>query len=211
MKAERQHKELQQADPIHAKRERSKLSFIDNRTQIAIQTKLIKLIQKKNNTDSNLIQRMVQVSVMHDVPTKKKIRAVGHVEDFKDGTQAGDEGWIGVTSYRSSYEISDEEYENKASVGPLQNSFTNPEAGHVLARQNGGDGADSDNIFAQDGGTNNGVYKKFENEMCKCLDLYDADADVVFTSYLAGDNITKGDIADAALSNASSISSEDSD
>jgi len=96
MKAERQHKELQQADPIHAKRERSKLSFIDNRTQIAIQTKLIKLIQKKNNTDSNLIQRMVQVSVMHDVPTKKKIRAVGHVEDFKDGTQAGDEGWIGV-------------------------------------------------------------------------------------------------------------------
>lgn len=45
--------------------------------------------------------------------------------------------------------------------------------------------------------------------MCKCLDLYDAD--VVFTSYLAGDNITKGDIADAALSNASSISSEDSD
>ena len=115
------------------------------------------------------------------------------------------------TSYRSSYEISDEEYENKASVGPLQNSFTNPEAGHVLARQNGGDGADSDNIFVQDGGTNNGVYKKFENEMCKCLDLYDADADVVFTSYLAGDNITKGDIADAALSNASSISSEDSD
>lgn len=211
MKAERKHEEPQKADRIQSKRERSKLSFIDNRTQIAIQTKLIKSIQKKDSTNSNLIQRMVQVDVVFDQPTKKKIRAKGQVKDFKDGTQAGNEGWIGVKSYRSSYKISDETYKNKGSVGPLQNDFTTPEAGHILARQNGGNGADSDNIFSQDGGTNNGTYKKFENNMRRDLDLYDDADDVVFTSYLAGNNITKGDIAEAALSDASSISSEDSD
>lgn len=210
MKAEKQHKEPQQADPIQSKQEKTKLSFVDNRPQAASQTKLIQSIQKKDSTNTNLIQRMVQVDVVNDGPKKKKIRAKGQVQDFKDGTTAGDEGWVGVTSYRSFYEISNEEYENKGDIGPLNNYFTTPEAGHVLAKQNGGNGADSDNLFAQDGGTNNSPYKAFENNMHKDLSLYKKNDDVKFTCYLAGNSIRKGKIANEALSDASSISSDDS-
>lgn len=49
MKAERQHKEPQQVEPIQSKGVRSKLGFIDNRSQRSNQTKLINLIQKKDN------------------------------------------------------------------------------------------------------------------------------------------------------------------
>lgn len=49
MKAERQQKEPQKAEPIQSKRERSHLSFEDNRSQTACQTKLIHSIQKKEN------------------------------------------------------------------------------------------------------------------------------------------------------------------
>lgn len=49
MKAERQHKEPQKAESIQSKRERSKLSFVDNRSQTVSQTRLIKSIQKKEN------------------------------------------------------------------------------------------------------------------------------------------------------------------
>lgn len=210
MKAERRQKEPQKAEPIQSKQEKAKLSFVDNRPLTTSQTRLIQSIQKKDSTNTNLIQRMARVDVISNEPTKKKIRAEGQVEDFKDGTTAGNEGWVGVTSYRSSYEISNEEYENKGDVGPLHNNFTTPEAGHVLAKRNGGNGGDSDNIFAQDGGTNNGTYKQFENDMRRDLDLYDKDADVKFTCYLVGDSIEKGNIADEALSDASSISSEDS-
>lgn len=48
MKAEKQYKELQ-SGLVQSKRERSKLSFIDNRPQAASQTKLIQSIQKKEN------------------------------------------------------------------------------------------------------------------------------------------------------------------
>lgn len=47
MKAERQHKEPQKAESIQSKRERSKLSFEDNRPQAVNQTKLVQSIQKK--------------------------------------------------------------------------------------------------------------------------------------------------------------------
>lgn len=49
MKAERQQKEPQKAEPIQSKRNRSMLSFVDNRPQTVSQTKLIKSIQKKEN------------------------------------------------------------------------------------------------------------------------------------------------------------------
>lgn len=49
MKAGRQYKESQKAEPIQSKRERSHLSFEDNRSQIASQTKLIHFLQKKEN------------------------------------------------------------------------------------------------------------------------------------------------------------------
>lgn len=49
MKAERQHKEPQQAAPIQSKQEKAKLSFVDNKPQTASQTKLVQSIQKKEN------------------------------------------------------------------------------------------------------------------------------------------------------------------
>lgn len=193
------------------KQRRKILSFVDNRPNAARQTKLIKLIQKKDSGDTNLIQRMVQVYVAFDSPTKKKIKAIGEVKDFKNGTAAGNEGWIGVEKYRSYYKITDGRYVDTGTVGTFQNTYTNPEAGHILAKQNGGNGGDPENIFAQDGGTNNGKYKSFEIAMRNDLDKYEDTDHVVFTNYIAGDELEIGNIADAGLSDASSISSEDSD
>lgn len=164
------------------------------------------------SNDPNPIQRMVAVDLLVDDDKKKKIRGKGEVKDFKGGTAAGKYGWLGVSSYRSSYSITDGTNVNEDTVGPLANDFTNPEAGHVLANQNGGDGTDTWNIFAQDGGTNNGKYKAFEIKMRKDLDLYEDDDEVTFTSYLKGVDIEdSGKIADAGKDNASDISSEDSD
>lgn len=58
MKAERQQKESQKAEPIQSKRERSKLNFVDNRSQTASQTKLLKSIQKKENLSDYSIDDM---------------------------------------------------------------------------------------------------------------------------------------------------------
>lgn len=54
MKAERQQKEPQQADPIQSKRERTKLSFADNRQQMSIIVKTINAIQRSSK---NVIQK----------------------------------------------------------------------------------------------------------------------------------------------------------
>lgn len=48
MKAEKQHKELQ-SGLVQSKRERSKLSFVDNRSQTVNQGKLVNFLQKKEN------------------------------------------------------------------------------------------------------------------------------------------------------------------
>lgn len=171
-------------------------------------------IQKKeNNTDatSGPIQRMVNVSLITDEDDKKSIEADGTVKEFKNGTTAGTKGWIGVKKYRARYQIDskDGKYRDKGEVGPLQNSFTNPEAGHVLGKQNGGNGGDPANIFAQDGGTNNGTYKSFEIDMRSRLNQYKDNDKVFFKSYLVGDDIEEGTITGAGLSDASDISSDE--
>lgn len=200
---------------------KSTFQFEDNRPEAIQMRKLQEMASNRsqakqvtpmqNNTSTNTIQRIVDVSLVSNNDDKKKIRAEGKVKDFKGGTTAGNYGWVGVTRYRSEYEISDKKYINTGEVGPLHNDFTNPERGHVLAKQNGGDGGDPENVFAQDGGTNNGVYKSFEMEMRKDLNLYGKNANVKFTSYLAGDDIEIDKIADEGLSDAMSISSEDTD
>jgi hypothetical protein len=213
----------------------SEFQFVDNRPEAIAQRKLqemasnspqvlqLKAFQKtanikkqslsiQNDSVTNPIQRMVSVDLLIDDEDKKKIRAEGKVKDFQGGTSAGSYGWLGVTSYRSSYKISDGTYVDSGEVGALKNDFTNPEAGHVLAKQNGGDGSDTWNIFAQDGGTNNGKYKSFENDMRKDLNKYEDNDNVKFTSYLAGTDIEdSGKIVNAGQSDAESISSEDSD
>lgn len=213
----------------------STFHFIDNRPESIAQRKLqemannspqtmqLRALQEmankryrastvQNDTATNTIQRKVSVVLLTNDDNKKKIRANGKVKDFKGGTSAGKYGWVGVTSYRSYYEIRDGTHVNADKVGPLANNFTNPEAGHVLAKQNGGEGTDSWNIFAQDGGTNNGKYKAFEIRMRNDLNLYKDDDNVKFTSYLAGDDIEEsGKIDEAGESDADSISSEDTD
>ncbi len=156
-----------------------------------------------------VVQREVDVYMAINTDTKKKIVANGKVEEFSDGSDAGSTGWLGVDKYRARFTVEDEDTEIKDSVGPLQNSFTNPEAGHVLAKRNGGNGGDPENIFAQDGGTNNGIYKAFEGRMRNALNQYEDEDDVEFVAYLVGEDITSGNIADAGLDDASDISSEE--
>lgn len=66
MKAERQHKEPQQAKPIQSKRERSKLSFVDNRSQTVNQTKLVQSIQRKENKTGLLDDLKIGIENLSD-------------------------------------------------------------------------------------------------------------------------------------------------
>jgi len=160
---------------------------------------------------SGTVQRHAYVILHTDNTDRKTLVAQGDVDEFKNGSTAGNRGWVGVNKYRARYKVEDGTYENKGSVGPLQNAFTTAEAGHVLASRNGGDGGDPENIFAQCGGTNNSTYKAFEGRMRRDLDLYDDDDSVTFVCYLEGDNIYRDYIANTALSDASDIESDFSD
>lgn len=157
------------------------------------------------------LQRQALVYLYTDATDRKTVVATGEVSEFANGTAAGSRGWVGVNKYRARYKIEDDTYKNEDRTGPLQNAFTTPEAGHVLASRNGGDGSDPENIFAQCGGTNNSTYKAFEGRMRRDLNLYDDDASVTFVCYLEGEDIQEGVIADDAMSEASDIESDFSD
>ncbi|MBX9637749.1 MAG: DUF4157 domain-containing protein [Nitrosomonas sp.] len=159
-----------------------------------------------------MIQRMATVEA-HTGDKGVLVRSKGKVKKYKNGTSAGSRGWLGVTKYQATATITskDEAFENVIPSPLLQNVFTTPEAGHVLAQQNGGNGGDSDNVFAQDGGTNNGTYKSFEYSVRKMLDKYDPDDDVYFKAELYGDSVEKGEIKAAAIEEASAESGMDTD
>jgi hypothetical protein len=165
----------------------------------------------QRNVTGNAIQRLIDVKLKVDEPDKKALRAKGKLKYFKEGTKAGKRGWINVDKYRSWYKVENDDYENENQSETLQNEFTNPEAGHALAQQNGGNGSDPENIFAQCGGTNNGKYKTFENTMRDALDedVFGKDDEVTFVTYLVGKDIKEGKISDHGLPEASDISSED--
>jgi hypothetical protein len=161
-----------------------------------------------NGIDLMPIQRLVDVSLSAWDDTTRVITASGEVSEFQDGTTASqtDSGWIGVDKYQSNFKIVHTSenykhytlYDEESSI--FKNRFTTPERGHVLGQQNGGDGSDTTNVFAQDGGTNNGAYKSFENKMRKALDQ-SGDKDIVtFKAILKGDNIDFGQIDDEAES-----------
>lgn len=67
MKAERQQKESQKAEPIQSKRERTNLSFRNNRLQAVGQTKLIKSIQRTELATSSF-----KISLSKNNPRKTK-------------------------------------------------------------------------------------------------------------------------------------------
>lgn len=114
------------------------------------------------------------------------IKAEGKVKDFKNGTPADNYGWNNVTSYAGRVHIDRyswkrtldqkfkrSQFKERITVrsGDISNRYLNAQAGHILASQNGGDGSQALNVFAQDGGVNNGSWRsRFENPMRDALD-----------------------------------------
>ncbi|MBC3831863.1 hypothetical protein H8K33_10115 [Undibacterium amnicola] len=118
------------------------------------------------------------------------VEAKGQASDFSNGDDAGDYGWNGVEKYSVKATVADQVIDPG---GTFNNSFIVAQSGHILAQQNGGKGSDPKNVFAQDGGVNNGPYRSyFENPMRQALNKADKDADVTFEAALEGDNISFG-------------------
>lgn len=115
----------------------------------------------------------------------------GFVSEYINGDAAGNSGWIGVEKYKAGVKVGDDVLESPT----YDNNFRVAEAGHVLASQNGGLGSSWPNVFAQDGGVNNGPFRSdFENPMRRLLNNAEQDEDVHFRAVLYGDNIEPGEI-----------------
>jgi hypothetical protein len=164
------------------------------------------------NAGQGVIQNAIDVTAAGAGTKEVSIKAKGDAIDFRNGNSAGNRGWNNVISYYGRAYI-DRSYYKRARDGskkwyidhevvrdgPYDNDYRAAEAGHVLAKQNGGYGSDSDNVFAQDGGVNNGPWKtNFENPMRRILDNCYDDDKVDFRVGLYGDKkITKGDLKKA--------------
>lgn len=143
-------------------------------------------------TGLGLLQRQALVIVEDQDDTKVVISASGEAQDFSGGAKAANKGWNGVKKYKADAKVGD----TKISSGMINNKFIVGQAGHILAQQNGGDGGDPENVFAQDGGVNNGPYRSnFENPMRSALDEADDDDQVHFRAVLYGDKIRQGPLA----------------
>lgn len=113
-----------------------------------------------------------------------EITADGPARNFSNGDAARNVGWNGVDKYKATARIG---RNRNIEIGEINNDYTVAQAGHVLGQQNGGLGSDSDNIFAQDGGTNNSPYRTdFENPMRTQLNAADPYDRVRFRAVLYG-------------------------
>jgi hypothetical protein len=156
--------------------------------------------------DSGLVQRQALVIVEEKSPERVVISAVGEAIDFSGGKDAKNNGWNGVKKYKAAAKVGD----TLISLGMTNNNFIVGQAGHVLAQQNGGDGGDPENVFAQDGGVNNGPYRSnFENPMREALKKANPDDDVQFRAVLYGSDIKQGKLT--KLSDQLDASDEESD
>jgi hypothetical protein len=194
-------------------------SVIDERPNATAQAKLqemaasspqarqLKALQNLTASHSPT-QRAIDVALVTDSPNRKTLRAQGTVGEFAGGSAAGNRGWVNVDKYRGSYVVKTDKYIYTHRSPNMPNNFTTPERGHALANQNGGNGGDPKNVFAQDGGSNNGPYKSFENTMRRRLDRTLDHRKVTFSCYLEGKNIVEGNVADAAMDEASEIDSD---
>lgn len=185
-------------EPIQKKsRVASVPRFVDNRPEASVVSRLqseansspqVKQLQALT-TNPMPIQRQAIVHA-EERDTSVVITADGEASDFQGGTSAKNNGWNGVKKYKGEAKVGD-----NASIirTELSNDYLNAQAGHVLAEQNGGNGGDPDNVFAQDGGVNNGTYRStFENPMRTQLNDAAPDDNVRFRVVLYGDNITQG-------------------
>jgi len=118
------------------------------------------------------------------------VSTYGYPPEFKGGDAAGKYGWNGVEKYKAEAKVG-----NNPSIklDETRNDFLVAQAGHVLGDQNGGKGSDMNNVFAQDGGVNNGPFRReFENPMRMQLNKAKEDDDVSFRVVLYGKDITQG-------------------
>jgi hypothetical protein len=187
----------------------STFQFVDNRPEAVAQRKLqeivnnsprmlqLKALQEKanNNQVSSLkspnegvVQRAIEPNYELR-PGSVVVEDHGFVSEYINGDAAGNFGWIGVEKYKAGVKVG----ENVLESPTYDNNFRAAEAGHVLASQNGGLGSHWPNVFAQDGGVNNGPFRgDFENPMRRLLNNAEQDEDVHFRAVLYGDNIEPG-------------------
>lgn len=160
-------------------------------------------------TSQSPVQRQALIIVEDKDDEKVVISASGEARDFSGGTKAKNNGWNGVRKYSAVAKVGN----TVLSSGMINNQFIVAQAGHILAEQNGGDGDDPENVFAQEGGVNNGPYRsRFENPMRKALNNARQRDDVYFRAVLygyPGERITKGPLE--KISDDLDGSSEDSD
>lgn len=155
----------------------------------ALQLRMKNGIQQQALSPNFPVQRAVNVSAMQ-YEGNVYVEAEGQASEFKDGDDAGDYGWNGVETYMVKAKVGDTVI---APGGTFNNKFIVAQSGHILAQQNGGKGSDPNNVFAQDGGVNNGPYRTyFENPMRRALDVADEDTEVKFEAALMGDDISFG-------------------
>ena len=162
--------------------------FKDNRPEASAQRNIQSLADHfTTNQASVQLKALVFPS---DISEKKVVlEAHGKASDFQGGSDAKSNGWNGVKKYKADAKVG----ETDINIGMINNKYIVGQAGHVLAQQNGGDGGDTDNVFAQDGGVNNGPYRSnFENPMRKALNEADDDDEVKFRAVLYGDDIKSG-------------------
>ncbi len=185
---------------------RQGFGFVDNRPEAAAQRKLQEMV---NNSP-----RMLQLKAFQEIksaslklpnegvlqraiapnyelrPGSVVVEDYGFVSEYINGDAAGNFGWIGVEKYKAGVKVGDDVLESPT----YDNNFRAAEAGHVLASQNGGLGSHWPNVFAQDGGVNNGPFRgDFENPMRRLLNNAAQDEDVHFRAVLYGDNIEHGE------------------
>ncbi len=138
------------------------------------------------------VQLMIDVNARRMGQDKVVITAAGKVDDFKGGTGAKQVGWNRVEEYEALATVNGVDIES----GTINNKYLVAEAGHVLASQNGGNGGDSNNVFAQDGGVNNGPFRShFENPMRAELNKCHATDPVKYQMVLIGSDIYNGDLS----------------
>ena len=131
------------------------------------------------------IQRVATVYPEDWEDRRVVIASKGKASEYTGGDDAGNIGWNGVGKYRALAKVGNNDWIDS---GSINNEFRAAHAGHILAQQNGGNGSEQFNIFAQDGGVNTGPYRTaFENPMRRDLNRAHKNDKVIFRVSLYAD------------------------
>lgn len=146
-------------------------------------------IKPSGKTNEQVLQRSVAITVedrrKSDEPSVV-IWAKGKASDFSGGDAAGNRGWSGVEKYKARRKVGDNEEVECKLIN--NNNFKAAHSGQVLAAQNGGNGSQAENVFAQDAGPNTGGdWSSFEIAMRQELNAAPLNASVQFRGVLYGE------------------------